>query len=262
MAGLFRFTAEYEGEELRGASDGRQPRRMPRGLLVLILLILIAGGVMVGAYLLKAEHITVSGNRYCNDDIVISKVFREEDDYRLSTILYRMVAGVPNDGAFESIRVSLTGLQSAAVKVIESKPVAQVLFRENYVFLNESGIVVGSLPVADAELLWLDGTFFTDYADFSFPSTDDPDALLDALSVAKEASGKGLKPSGIRCEYRTYSLFFKDVEVRIGTTENLSGKLSEIVYQLPKYEGLKGILHMEDYDGKTEKPYFYFEVLK
>ncbi len=262
MAGLFRFTAEYEGEELRSTSDGRQPKRMPKGLLTLILLILTAGGVMVGAYLLKAEHITVSGNRYCNDEIVISKVFRTEDDYRLSSLLYRMIAGVPNDGAFESIRVSLTGLQSVTVKVVESTPVAQVLFRENYVFLNEKGIVVGSLPVADAELQWLDGVFFTDYTDFSFPSTGDPEGLKDAVLVAKEATKLGLRTECIRCENHSYSLCFKDVEVCIGNSENLLQKLAEITYQLPKYDGLKGILHMEDYDGKTEKPYFYFEVLK
>ncbi|MBR3036092.1 MAG: hypothetical protein IKI54_02220 [Lachnospiraceae bacterium] len=261
MAGLFRFTAEYEGEELDSPSSGRRRRKAPKGLLAVFVMLLTLGILMIGAYLLRIEHVTITGNHYCNDEIVMSKVFKSEDDYKLSSVLYKMFFGVENDGAFESIRISLTGLQSAAIRVSETKGIAQVHFSNEYVFFNENGIVIGNLPVRDNDMLLLDGTFFTAYTDFEFPETDAPDALLDALKVAKGAQETGLFPDPIRCEDGTYTLDFQDVQVKIGTSAALSAKLKEITYQMPNYSGLKGILHMEDYDGTQENPYFYFEVL-
>ena len=260
MAGLFGFTEEYEGEELDRPSQGRRRKKMPVWIAAVFAVLLSVGILLIGMYLLQIQRIEIRGNRYCNDEIVLSKVFRTEDDYRLSSVISKMIFGVENDGAFKSIRVSLTGLQSAAVTVTETEGIAQVRFSEDYVFLNENGIVIGNLPVQDPEMLLLNGTFFTSYTDFMFPETEDPSLLKDALAVAGGVRKAGLRPLEIRCAEKKYVLVLGDVEVSIGTSENLEAKLREIGYQMPKYEGLKGILHMEDYDGRTEKPYFYFEV--
>ena len=44
------------------------------------------------------------------------------------------------------------------------------------------------------------------------------------------------------------TLYLKDLEVLLGNSGNLNGKISELNDMLPQLEGLKGVLHLEDYD--------------
>ena len=43
-------------------------------------------------------------------------------------------------------------------------------------------------------------------------------------------------------------MYLKDLEVLLGNSGNLNGKISELNDMLPQLEGLKGVLHLEDYD--------------
>ena len=48
--------------------------------------------------------------------------------------------------------------------------------------------------------------------------------------------------------YKDITLYMKDIEVLLGSGGNLNGKISELRDMLPQLEGVKGILHLEDYD--------------
>ncbi len=44
------------------------------------------------------------------------------------------------------------------------------------------------------------------------------------------------------------TLYLGDIQVLLGGNEGLNGKITELSSMLPKLEGRKGILHLENYD--------------
>ncbi|MBO7364135.1 MAG: hypothetical protein J6U26_02260, partial [Lachnospiraceae bacterium] len=173
-----------------------------------------------------------------------------------------MVRGVPLDGAFTSLRLELTGLQSVRITVKEAPAVAQTGFGGSYVFLNTKGYVVGTLPVRDSDVPCLSGDLIASYRDFEFPETvgGDDEALLMAVKVAEKVTEYGVDTRDILCSGRMFTLVIGDVRVSIGKAEDLDQKLQEVNAQMPSYRGLKGVLHMEDWDESDPHRVFYFEV--
>lgn len=260
MGKLFEFTQEYEGEELRDGSSEIRRKRSHKGLIVAVVLLIVVGAVVAAAYMIRIERIDVAGNEHCNRDVVINKVLPEEEDRRLIFVLYKMVTGVPLDGAFSSLKIELTGVQSVRITVKESPAMAQLPFGDRYVFLNEGGYVVGSLPVRDSVLPCLSGDLIRGYEEFEFPDTQDGEALKEAVKVAEKVRAYEVDTRDILCRDRTYTLVIGDVLVSIGRAEDLDQKLQEVNAQVAAYRGLSGTLHMETWDEADPHRVFIFEV--
>lgn len=47
------------------------------------------------------------------------------------------------------------------------------------------------------------------------------------------------------------TLYLKNIQVLLGGNENLNGKITELSSMLPQLEGLKGTLHLENYDESS-----------
>ena len=57
-----------------------------------------------------------------------------------------------------------------------------------------------------------------------------------------------------------FTLSFRKVRVSLGTYRYMREKLHEISYQFAQYEGLKGTLHMENFDPDDPRQSYYFTV--
>ena len=51
--------------------------------------------------------------------------------------------------------------------------------------------------------------------------------------------------------FRSY-VYFEDVEVSLGTNDNIDEKVIQLQYILPKLQGKSGILEMSEYDSNTQ----------
>jgi len=260
MAKLFEFTKEYEGEEISKRGKKRGNKGFPKFLIPLIPFVVLVIAFLIGTAAIPVVDIRVEGNEHCSSENVIGKFFQSSDDYRLLTIMKKMVTGISNE-AFETASVTLTGLQSCKITVKEVQPVAQINQDNQYIFLSENAIVVAVSSLQDEKMPLVSGITLTKYEGFDFAQAKDAEELNELLQVGKIITELSLQPGSIYVKERQYYVTFGDVTVSLGGIDSMKEKLKEVSYQIPTYQKLKGILHIESYDAEDHKPVFYFEIV-
>ena len=252
------YTGRPAGEDShRGASRTR--KKAPVGVLLFAGIVLLIGALFLCLYLIRIDRVTVSGNAFVSPEVILEKAFPEEEDYHLYRVLLKLVKGYPENEFAESMRLKLHGLSEAEIVVSEKPAVAEINAGGTYLFLNRDGIVLGHAGEKREGLPYITGVRVLAFRDFEFPETDEKETLLGAITVAEKARELKLSEECVRVENGQYFLEFGDVTAAIGSLSFLEGKLQEIRDQKSVYEGLKGTVHLETYDG-SEGQRFYFET--
>ncbi len=244
-------------EKMRGKKPGH---RLLVTIAVLILFIGAVTAVLLSLYLNYADDAVVCGNVYAKSPDIVSAVFTEDDDTRLLNILIRELNGGYKNGAFTAhFKLELADMKKVTIDVTENKPAAAVAIDENYLIVTETGNVLGKTAEVPAGLREIRGIEILEREAFSVPETAD-DALLGAIDIV--VSLDRFEAVGDPVTYRDggYFITVNDVTVAYGKAEYLNEKAEALNAQTPYYEGLRGTLHMEDYDGSRETEKFYFTV--
>lgn len=226
-------------------------------LLVVILVALVAGAVCFSC-------------RYHVDSIAVADTFRSEpgdiQDYVFpdeeSTVFYRVVwkalKGM-DAPAFSNLYIKFSGVISVSIRGTENTPILQVDNGTETYYFDENGYRV---PAANTE------EKVSLFVDFSVPETalyekpklseEQAEAFETALQIAVYVKALNIPSDYITMTEIGAVLAFQSVNVALGSSDHLREKLEEVVCQYLYYEGLKGTLHMENYDGSNSGKGFYF----
>ncbi len=225
---------------------------------VTVLILLVA--CIAFLILMRVERVSVRGNYYSNRETVIGRVFQNEDDYRLYRVLWKQLFGTGEKEAFSSCTVRLTGVQSAEITVVETEAVCQMVLGESHVFLNRNGIVLGSGAGSADLLMELGGFTVLSVSELEPIRVNNPSALLEGIEVILALKEQNVRVKSVLYEDGTFSAVIGQVTVLLGTTENIRGKAAELSGQAASFQGLKGIMHLENYLNDDDQKRFYFEV--
>lgn len=229
-------------------------------ILVLFLLAAAAGGSVLALYLNYADDASVHGNVYCSSSAIAESIFTNDDDTRLLNILIRgMRGGYKNEAFSAKLKLDLKNLKCVQVEITEKAPAAAVQYDGCYLIVTEKGIALGRSDDVPEGLRTIRGLEFAAPEYFTVPETGD-DSLQGAVEIV--VSLDRFEAAGDPVIYRDggYFLIVGDVTVAYGKAEYLNEKAEALLAQTPYYEGLKGTLHMENYDGSRETEKFYFTV--
>ncbi len=232
-------------------------------LISLLMLVLVAAAaVMIYASLTPVKEIRVDGRRYTEEDPLISWYFPTEKSRLLSRLTIRMIRGVTPPPAISSGKIVLLGLNECEIRITEKEAAFTIAMQDGsgVLLVTPDGEVLRHLEEKPEHLALITGI----HALFDEPLmpavTDQPETFKHLLKAVRIVREFDFETDELYIQNGSLCLDIGDVTVSLGTDDYLREKLTELMSQIPAFEGLKGTLHLEDYDGGKNSGRFTFEV--
>ena len=240
----------------------KKRKKRLRWILIPVGALLLLAGLVAVLYFVKVEKFRVTGNQSLSESQVRELLYPEEEDRRLYKVLYAQISGLRRNEAFDSASVRLQGLTEALITVKESAPAFVVATDATVFYFNQYGIRLPEPQHVEVAYPRLAGIRFAGCEFLKKPAMSPEDGAVfeQCLSIFREISEIGLPTDALMVQDGNFTLSFRKVRVSLGTYRYMREKLHEISYQFDQYEGLKGTLHMEDFDPDDPRQSYHFTV--
>ncbi len=228
---------------------------------ILFGVLLLCGGVY---WLLENYSVTgvnVEGNQHYTkeqiQDIVLSGPL--SNNSLVLSLRYRnkSITDVP---FVERMDVSIVDRHNVLITVYEKSLAGYVEYLGNYMYFDKDGIVVESSKVTTAGIPLVTGLKF-DYIVLHEPlPVANEDVFSDILDMTQLLKKYELQADRIYFDssYRM-TIYFDDVKVALGESDNLDEKMMQLKHILPELAGKSGILHMENYAEGSKNTTFAYD---
>lgn len=232
---------------------GRRKRRMIKLIITLSILLLLTFGVYYFLKVFTIKNIIVDGStHYTNEEIIEMVIKRPED--RISLVLSMKYDNKPitNIAFIQSIEVSVLSADSIRIQVYEKALAGYIKYLGQYMYFDKDGIVVEASSQMTKDIPEITGLSF----DSVILHNPLPVASADIFGEVLEITNL-LKKYELEVDTIYYNdnfevtLYMGDVRVTLGDKDNLTEKMMKIRDIMPHLEGLKGVLHLENYNSDT-----------
>lgn len=242
--------------------DPKPKRLLKVFLLILVLVLLLGGGGYAGyRWILEnytVQNVSIDGNIHYTDeqikDIVMDGKFGNNSLYLSWKYKNREINELP---FVETISVKIVSKDTVHISVYEKSLAGFIEYLGRYIYFDRDGIVVESSLVKTQGVPQVVGVEFDHVVMHEkLPATDDKlfGKVLDLTKLMSkygvDAKKMYFKPSG------EIVLYQDDITVNIGKEEDLDIKIMNLPSLLDNLQGMKGTLHMENYDENTDKVSF------
>lgn len=252
--------------------EKKEKRKKSRLVTVLLILAGLLLAAVVLAFSLRVENLTVEGNDYYSEAEIEDMVFSGSFSRSPLVIWLNQLLGREKEIPFvEKYRIRLTGLTSAEVTVYEKSLVGYVEFMGSCLYFDKDGMVVessqehyGSVP----QVTGLD----VDYVVLSEKLPVENETIFqELLQMSQFFSTTKLEWNGEeillieqidRIHFNSSDdvfCYIGEIEVSLGSSQAMEGKLQEMTDILPKLFGRRGTLHLETYDETLKNPSYIFK---
>ncbi len=241
----------------------KKPRKhIPAWAVLLIILIILAGAGFCGYnYLIREyeiKNVYVEGSSHYTDDEIKEIVLSGKYGNNSLFLSHKYKELEINDIPFiQTINVSVLDKESIRITVHEKALAGCVSYLGRYIYFDKDGIVVETSDKATAgvpEIVGIDFDYVVLYE--KLPAEDERlfkkvlDITLLMTKYKVSADKMYFAPNG------NIYLYWELIEISLGEDENLDIKIMNLPSILDKLHGMKGILHMENYDEGTKRVSF------
>lgn len=162
----------------------------------------------------------------------------------------REIKNVPFVDAFHVTRL---GRNTICINVREKKLVGCVSFLDSYIYFDRNGIFVESSAEREEKVPYFSELQVETAVKYEKLPIRGSAILNTAIALSTIFQKTDLIPDDIRFD-QTYqiSLVYGDIIVQLGKAENLEDKMARVLAILPRLEGDRGILHMENVTDKMK----------
>ena len=194
------------------------------------------------------------------DELIRGAVFPNGEKKTLLNVLFMRFFGDKKSPGLSKVQVSPTSLNGCVIRVQEEEAVCQIFDGSLYDVMTESGIVLTRLSAPDPDLLELKGVQVKSAAVLARLFSHDDEAMMTGLLYASRFLESNVPVSYLSVSKDGCSAQVDGVTVLLGNSFGASEKVDEVSAQYPVYEGLNGILHMEEFYLESGNVRIYFEV--
>lgn len=237
-------------------------KRRKKWILILLLILIITAGVLgVGNYLLSAYHVNnvyVDGNYHYSDEeiqeMVMGGILGDNSLYLTHKYKNWEVQSVP---FIDALTVETLSADSIKITVYEKALAGYIKYMDTYMYFDKDGYIVENSSIRTAGIPQITGLSFS-YAILGQPlPVEDSNVFGDILTITKLLSKYELMADKIQFEGDKVTLHFGQVRIALGDERSrLEDKIMNIPTFLKTLEGKKGVLHMETYDDTNGKYVF------
>lgn len=237
--------------------------RLHKSILILLftigLIVLLGiGGIQYVRSHYRVKTANVVGNTYYTDeeiqDMVMDGMFAHNSLYLSFKYHNKSITNIP---FIEKITVDIKSADTIDIRVYEKALAGCISYLENYMYFDREGIIVeGSSELLEGVPV-VKGLKFDSVVLYEALPVEDKSVFAEILDLTQLLSKYDLAADQMYFDsgYNVF-LYFDNVEVAMGSKNNIDEKVIQLPYILPSLEGKKGTLHLEDYDENTESVRF------
>ncbi len=231
-------------------------------VIIFAMLCVLALAALGGAiYVYKTYTVTniyVDGNTHYSDEEIVDMVMtgRLSHNSAYLAIKYRdkSITDIP---FIEKMDITILSPDTIRINVYEKAIAGYIEYLGRYMYFDREGIIVESSKTSLNDVPKVMGLDFNYVVMYEKLPVENEEVFEEILDITQLLSKYDLEAEKILfdSEYNVY-LYFGDVEVSIGTDENIDEKIINLQYILPKLEGKKGILNMQEYSDSNDNVTF------
>ena len=238
-------------------------RKHHTGRIVFFCVLIALSGLTASLFLIRAETVTVTGNRYVTDELIMAHVFPDDQHKSLFHVLLGRFFKKTTIPGLSSVSIVPKELKHCEIRVQEEAVVCQVFDGRFYNLLTSEGIVLARLT-KPAETAPQAMNVTVKSADvLSHISVSDDEAIKTVLIYASRFFEEEIPVDTLTVEKDGIRAQIGRVTVILGSSFGAAEKVSELKDMYPKWQDLdlKGILHMEEFTLEKGSVGTYFEVI-
>lgn len=210
---------------------------------------------------IQVTEITVTGNERYTDQQIIDLVFPGKHD-RNTAYCYLKDRLRPHDQIpfVEDFEIVFNSLNQVEIIVYEKNVVGYVAYMSSYMYFDKDGIIVESTNSRVAGIPWVTGLKFGQIVLYQPLPVESNEIFREILNLTQTLSIYQIQVDKI--QYNSYGeaiLYLDELEIVMGSSEGLNGKIAELNDMLPQLYGRAGTLFLDTYKDMDTNTSFTFK---
>ena len=210
---------------------------------------------------LKLDHITVSGNNRYTDEELIGRLFEKPSD---RNTIYCYIKDRLKDHLsipfVEDYSLVFKSLSELEIIVHEKSVVGYVSYMSSYMYFDKDGIVVESTNEALEGIPRIDGLKYGHIVLHQPLPVESQEIFEDILKLTQVLETYGLNADRIQYDSSgAATLFMQELEIFLGDSSDINGKVAELSDMMPKLAGNSGTLYLNTYDPVNRQTMYTFK---
>ena len=206
--------------------------------------------IMVFIYSVRLTKINFGGNTRYSDEEMEKILF--PNDFTKITLYNFIRSKVKKDyniPFIQDIDIYVTGLNSADIIVYEKSIVGCVRYMSSYMYFDKDGIVVESSNKLLEGIPIIDGLDFGRIVLYEKLPISNENVFNEMLDITQVLVGYGITVDRITISSdNNITLYMDNIEVYLGDSSELNGKINELKDIWGKIKDLSGILYLDNYN--------------
>lgn len=234
----------------------KKKRWMGRVLTILLLIAVVLGVLyyLVSTYTIKDENVYVEGNlHYTSQEIKEIVMEGPLGNNSLYLSLKYKNKGIEDVPFVDVIDVSILSPDSVKITVYEKALAGYIEFMDNYLYFDKDGYVVENSAIKTAGVPLVSGLELSYAVLGEKLPVENETIFTNVMDITKLMSKYELAADKIFfASASEITVFFGDIKVTLGNTQNLEEKIMNLPQILTKLSGEKGTLDMKDFSGDSD----------
>ena len=208
---------------------------------------------------IRIKTVVVSGNAWYTGEEIENFIFKDDMSRNTAVCLMNIINKKKVEIPFvQDYSVTITGPFKAEIIVYEKSIVAYVLYMNSRMYFDKDGVVVESSDKVLEEVPLVTGLKFGSVSLYKALPVEDKKVFTEILNLTQILSVYGVHADKIKINSSDEtSLTLGEIEVVLGNSENIDGKVAELKDMLPKITGLEGTLYLDTYSVTRDKTTAY-----
>ena len=244
----------------------RKPLFSLRLKIILIVTALILVALIAGYSYINDNYtintVYVEGNVHYSDEEIIEKIMSgplEKNSIFLNLKYQKQeVEDIPFVAAIE---IEIISKDTVKITVYEKTLAGYVTYLGRYMYFDKDGTIVESSLMKTSGVPEVIGLTFDHVVKYEELPVEEEGIFTEILDISQSLNKYELTADKIYFDDKyDVTLYFGDVRVKIGAGENIDEKFSKMKNILPRLEGKKGVLQMENYSEDTKTVSFHSDT--
>ncbi len=219
-----------------------------------VILALIAAAAVAAVLSVSIREITITGNSRYTEQEIVDIVFPKSMDYNSVRFFWKERTQEHVKIPFvEDYQVHFQSPSKVEIIVHEKSVVGFVTYMNSHMYFDKDGIVVESTGEKLEGIPEIKGLQFGQIVLYQPLPVEDPGIFEKILNLTQMLAVRNV---GIdRIQYSSKgdaTLYFNNVEVVLGDSSQMDGKISLLADMMPQIRDLSGTLYLDDYDEANE----------
>ena len=217
--------------------------------------------ILASIYSMRLTNLNFGGNTRYSDEEMEKMLFPNElSKITVYNLIRSKVKKNYNIPFIQDVDIYITGINSADIIVYEKSVVGCVKYMSSYMYFDKDGIVVESSNNFLEGIPLIYGLDFGRVVLYEKLPISNENVFDQMLDITQVLVGNDITVDKITISSdNNITLYIGDIEVYLGDSKELNGKIGELRDMWEKIKGLSGILYLDNYNPLNENTTYTFK---